>query len=63
MALKPVVGKIQIKKTEFSFLFFGWQSIASAGGFDKHRIKRPRPNVNKSNTKEIYSLDPGSWIV
>ena len=44
MPLMSPVGEIQIEKRDFSFLFLELQSVASAGDFDKHRIKRPWPN-------------------
>ena len=40
---------MEIKKREFCFLFFGRQSTGSAGGFDKHRIKKPWPYLPIKN--------------
>ena len=45
MLEKSAVGETKIKKTKFCFVFFGRQPMGSAGGFDKHRIKKPWPKL------------------
>ena len=58
MPLKSAVGEMEIKKREFGFLFFGRQCTGSAGGFDKHRIKKPWPKVkiHALNYTKIYNF-------
>ena len=56
MPLKSAVGEMEIKKREFCFLFFGRQCTGSAGGFDKHTIKKPWP-YGESKNKHFCTIE------
>ena len=57
MPLKSAVGEMKIKK-KLCFLFFGWQSMASIGGFN-NTIKIPLPDFTRITEVLFYWKEQG----
>ena len=63
MPLKLAVGEMKIKKKELGILVFGWQSMASTGGFD-NTIKIPWPDfTRKTEVVLLYWEEQGILLL